>query len=176
MDEIKRIRELRALLEQLSYEYYVLDHPSRSDQEYDRYMQELIALEEKHPEEYDPNSPTQRVGGAVLDGFEKVEHKRMMLSLGNVFNYEELSAFDERVRASESQVRYVVELKIDGLAMSLLYQDGNFVQAVTRGDGNVGEDVTNNIKTIQSIPMHIDLMGEVEVRGEVYMPKASFAV
>ena len=174
MDEIKRIRELRALLEQLYYEYYVLDHPSRSDQEYDRYMQELIALEEKHPEEYDPNSPTQRVGGAVLDGFEKVEHKRMMLSLGNVFNYEELAAFDERVRASESQVRYVVELKIDGLAMSLLYQDGNFVQAVTRGDGNVGEDVTNNIKTIQSIPMHIDLMGEVEVRGEVYMPKASF--
>lgn len=174
MDEIKRIRELRALLEQLSYEYYVLDHPSRSDQEYDRYMQELIALEEKHPEEYDPNSPTQRVGGAVLDGFEKVEHKRMMLSLGNVFNYEELAAFDERVRASESQVRYVVELKIDGLAMSLIYQDGNFVQAVTRGDGNVGEDVTNNIKTIQSIPMHIDLMGEVEVRGEVYMPKASF--
>lgn len=174
MDEIKRIRELRALLEQLSYEYYVLDHPSRSDQEYDRYMQELIALEEKHPEEYDPNSPTQRVGGAVLDGFEKVEHKRMMLSLGNVFNYEELAAFDERVRASESQVRYVVELKIDGLAMSLIYQDGNFVQAVTRGDGNIGEDVTNNIKTIQSIPMHIDLMGEVEVRGEVYMPKASF--
>ena len=174
MDDKKRIQELRQLLEKLSYEYYVLDHPSLSDQEYDRYMQELIALEQQYPESFDPNSPTQRVGGAVLEGFEKVEHKRMMLSLGNVFNYEELAAFDERVRMSEPHVRYVVELKIDGLAMSLLYRDGRFVQAVTRGDGNVGEDVTNNIKTIPSIPMHIDWMGEVEVRGEVYMPKASF--
>ena len=174
MEEIKRIQELRTLLEKLSYEYYVLDHPSLSDQEYDRYMQELIVLEEKHPETYDPNSPTQRVGGSVLEGFEKVEHKRMMLSLGNVFNYEELSAFDERIRSSEEQVRYVVELKIDGLAMSLIYRDGRFVQAVTRGDGTIGEDVTNNIKTIPSIPMHIDWMGEIEVRGEVYMPKASF--
>ncbi len=174
MDEIMRIKELRELLEKLSYEYYVLDHPSRSDQEYDRYMQELTALEAKYPQLYDPNSPTQRVGGAVLEGFEKVEHKRMMLSLGNVFNYEELQAFDERIRGSEPNVSYIVELKIDGLAMSLIYRDGNFSQAVTRGDGTVGEDVTHNIRTIQSIPMHIDLMGEVEIRGEVYMPKASF--
>ena len=174
MEEVKRIEELRTLLEKLSYEYYVLDHPSVSDQEYDRYMQELIALEQKHPECYDANSPTQRVGGAVLEGFEKVEHRRMMLSLGNVFNYEELVAFDERVRALEPDVRYVVELKIDGLAMSLIYRDGRFVQAVTRGDGNVGEDVSANIRTIPSIPMHIDLPGEVEIRGEVFMPKASF--
>lgn len=174
MEEVKRIEELRTLLEKLSYEYYVLDHPSVSDQEYDRYMQELIALEQKHPECYDANSPTQRVGGAVLEGFEKVEHRRMMLSLGNVFNYEELVAFDERVRALEPGVRYVVELKIDGLAMSLIYRDGRFVQAVTRGDGTIGEDVTSNIKTIPSIPMRIDEPGEVEVRGEVYMPKASF--
>ena len=167
MEEVKRIEELRTLLEKLSYEYYVLDHPSVSDQEYDRYMQELIALEQKHPECYDANSPTQRVGGAVLEGFEKVEHRRMMLSLGNVFNYEELVAFDERVRALEPDVRYVVELKIDGLAMSLIYRDGRFVQAVTRGDGTIGEDVTSNIKTIPSIPMRIDEPGEVEVRGEV---------
>ena len=137
MDEINRINALRAELEKLSYEYYVQDKPSRSDQEYDRLMQELIALEEKHPEMADPNSPSQRVGGGVLEGFEKVEHRRMMLSLGNVFNLEELRAFDERVRASEPNVRYVVELKIDGLAMSLIYRDGRFVQAVTRGDGNV---------------------------------------
>ena len=174
MDEINRINALRAELEKLSYEYYVQDKPSRSDQEYDRLMQELIALEEKHPEMADPNSPSQRVGGGVLEGFEKVEHRRMMLSLGNVFNLEELRAFDERVRASEPNVRYVVELKIDGLAMSLIYRDGRFVQAVTRGDGNVGEDVSANIRTIPSIPMHIDLPGEVEIRGEVFMPKASF--
>lgn len=174
MDEINRINALRAELEKLSYEYYVQDKPSRSDQEYDRLMQELIALEEKHPEMADPNSPSQRVGGGVLEGFEKVEHRRMMLSLGNVFNLEELRAFDERVRASEPNVRYVIELKIDGLAMSLIYRDGRFVQAVTRGDGNVGEDVSANIRTIPSIPMHIDLPGEVEIRGEVFMPKASF--
>lgn len=174
MDEIRRIEELRGILETLSYEYYVLDHPSRSDQEYDRYMQELLALEERHPECYDPNSPSQRVGGSVLEGFAKVEHKRMMLSLGNAFNYEDLAAFDERVRSVEPNASYVVELKIDGLAMSLIYRDGRFAQAVTRGDGTVGEDVTNNVRTIASIPMRIDWMGEVEIRGEVYMPKASF--
>lgn len=174
MEAAKRIEELRTLLEKLSYEYYVLDHPSVSDQEYDRYMQELAALEEANPQLYDPNSPTQRVGGAVLEGFEKVEHRRMMLSLGNVFNYEEIAAFDERVRAAQGDVRYVVELKIDGLAMSLHYRDGRFVRAITRGDGNVGEDVSANIKTIPSIPMYVNWMGEAEIRGEVYMPKASF--
>ena len=170
----QRILELRSILDRLAYEYYVLDQPSKSDQEYDRYYQELVALEDEFPQYRDPNSITQRVGGAVLDAFTKVEHKRTMLSLGNAFNLEDLHAFDERVREVVPNARYVVELKIDGLAMSLIYRDGRFVQALTRGDGVVGEDVTHNVKTIPSIPMHIPLQGEVEVRGEVYMPNASF--
>ena len=170
----QRILELRSILDRLAYEYYVLDQPSKSDQEYDRYYQELVALEDEFPQYRDPNSITQRVGGVVLDAFTKVEHKRTMLSLGNAFNLEDLHAFDERVREVVRNARYVVELKIDGLAMSLIYRDGRFVQALTRGDGVVGEDVTHNVKTIPSIPMHIPLQGEVEVRGEVYMPNASF--
>ena len=170
----QRILELRSILDRLAYEYYVLDQPSMSDQEYDRYYQELVALEDEFPQYRDPNSITQRVGGVVLDAFTKVEHKRTMLSLGNAFNLEDLHAFDERVREVVPNARYVVELKIDGLAMSLIYRDGRFVQALTRGDGVVGEDVTHNVKTIPSIPMHISLQGEVEVRGEVYMPNASF--
>lgn len=170
----QRILELRSILDRLAYEYYVLDQPSKSDQEYDRYYQELVALEDEFPQYRDPNSITQRVGGVVLDAFTKVEHKRTMLSLGNAFNLEDLHAFDERVREVVPNARYVVELKIDGLAMSLIYRDGRFVQALTRGDGVVGEDVTHNVKTIPSIPMHIPLQGEVEVRGEVYMPNASF--
>lgn len=170
----QRILELRSILDRLAYEYYVLDQPSKSDQEYDRYYQELVALEYEFPQYRDPNSITQRVGGVVLDAFTKVEHKRTMLSLGNAFNLEDLHAFDERVREVVPNARYVVELKIDGLAMSLIYREGRFVQALTRGDGVVGEDVTHNVKTIPSIPMHIPLQGEVEVRGEVYMPNASF--
>ena len=170
----QRILELRSILDRLAYEYYVLDQPSMSDQEYDRYYQELVALEDEFPQYRDPNSITQRVGGVVLDAFTKVEHKRTMLSLGNAFNLEDLHAFDERVREVVPNARYVVELKIDGLAMSLIYRDWRFVQALTRGDGVVGEDVTHNVKTIPSIPMHIPLQGEVEVRGEVYMPNASF--
>lgn len=170
----QRILELRSILDRLAYEYYVLDQPSKSDQEYDRYYQELVALEDEFPQYRDPNSITQRVGGVVMDAFTKVEHKRTMLSLGNAFNLEDLHAFDERVREVVPNARYVVELKIDGLAMSLIYRDGRFVQALTRGDGVVGEDVTHNVKTIPSIPMHIPLQGEVEVRGEVYMPNASF--
>ena len=170
----QRILELRSILDRLAYEYYVLDQPSKSDQEYDRYYQELVALEDEFPQYRDPNSITQRVGGVVLDAFTKVEHKRTMLSLGNAFNLEDLHAFDERVREVVPNARYVVELKIDGLAMSLIYRDGRFVQALTRGDGVVGEDVTHNVKTIPSISMHIPLQGEVEVRGEVYMPNASF--
>lgn len=169
-----RILELRRILDRLSYEYYVLDKPSISDQEYDRLYQELLALEEAFPQYYDANSPTQRVGGSVLEGFDKVAHKRQMLSLGNAFNKEDLMNFDRRVRQEVPHPRYVVELKIDGLAMSLFYRGGRFAQAVTRGDGEVGEDVTNNVKTIRSIPMEIALPGEVEVRGEVFMPKKSF--
>lgn len=170
----KRILELRAILDRLAYEYYVLDHPTASDQEYDRYMQELMELEKEFPQFFDNTSPSQRVGGVVLEGFSKITHTRMMLSLGNAYNLEDLQAFDQRVRSEVENPEYMVELKIDGLAMSILYRDGRFVQAVTRGDGTVGEDVTNNVKTIKSIPMRIPLQGEAEFRGEVYMPKKSF--
>ena len=172
----QRILELRKILDKFAYEYYVLDQPSVSDQEYDRYYQELVQLEEEYPQYRDPNSITQRVGGIVLDAFIKVTHKSQMLSLGNAFNFEDLKAFDERVRSVISKVQYVVELKMDGLAISLHYHDGRFVQALTRGDGLIGEDVSTNVRTIASIPMHIDMMGDVEVRGEVYMPKKSFEI
>lgn len=174
MNEEKRIEELRKLLERYAIEYYVQDAPSVSDQEYDRLMQELMALEKKHPEMEDPNSPSQRIIGAVLDGFEKVSHATQMLSLGNVFNREEIQDFVHRIQESVSDPEFVVECKYDGLAMALLYDNGRFVRAVTRGDGFVGEDVSNNIRTIGSIPMYIDQQQPVEVRGEVYMPKKSF--
>lgn len=174
MNEENRILFLRKELEKYSIEYYVYDNPSVSDQEYDRLMQELMALEEKHPEMYDANSPSQRIIGQVLQGFEKVRHDSQMLSLGNVFNYEEIEEFVTRIQGSVKDAEFVVECKYDGLAMSLIYENGSFVRAVTRGDGLVGEDVSANIKTIQSIPMHIPERRHVEVRGEVYMPKKSF--
>lgn len=174
MNEENRILFLRGELEKYSIEYYVYDNPSVSDQEYDRLMQELMALEEKHPEMYDANSPSQRIIGQVLEGFEKVRHDSQMLSLGNVFNYEEIEEFVNRIQGSVKDAEFVVECKYDGLAMSLIYENGSFVRAVTRGDGLVGEDVSANIKTIQSIPMHIPERRHVEVRGEVYMPKKSF--
>lgn len=174
MNEENRILFLRRELEKYSIEYYVYDNPSVSDQEYDRLMQELMTLEEKHPEMYDANSPSQRIIGQVLEGFEKVRHDSQMLSLGNVFNYEEIEEFVTRIQGSVKDAEFVVECKYDGLAMSLIYENGSFVRAVTRGDGLVGEDVSANIKTIQSIPMHIPERRHVEVRGEVYMPKKSF--
>ncbi len=174
MDEKLRIKQLREELEKYSIEYYVYDNPSVSDQEYDRLMQELMTLEEKHPEMYDPNSPSQRIIGSVLEGFEKVHHDSQMLSLSNVFNREEIEEFVEKIKTSCSNPEFVVECKYDGLAMSLQYDNGQFVRAVTRGDGIVGEDVSNNVKTILSIPMHIPETRHVEVRGEVYMPKKSF--
>ena len=170
MNEENRILFLRKELEKYSIEYYVYDNPSVSDQEYDRLMQELMALEEKHPEMYDANSPSQRIIGQVLEGFEKVRHDSQMLSLGNVFNYEEIEEFVNRIQGSVKDAEFVVECKYDGLAMSLIYENGSFVRA----DGLVGEDVSANIKTIQSIPMHIPERRHVEVRGEVYMPKKSF--
>lgn len=175
MDVQQRILVLRKQLDTYAYEYYVLDQPSVPDAEYDQAYQELLKLEDTYPQYRDPNSITQRVGGVVLDAFTKVTHKQQMLSLSNAFNLEDLQAFDERVRSIVPKVSYVVELKMDGLAISLHYHDGRFVQAVTRGDGFVGEDVTNNVRTIASIPMHIERMGDVEVRGEVFMPKKSFA-
>lgn len=174
MDEKLRIKQLREALEKYSIEYYVYDNPSVSDQEYDRLMQELMTLEEKYPEMYDSNSPSQRIIGSVLEGFEKVHHDSQMLSLSNVFNREEIEEFVEKIKTSCSNPEFVVECKYDGLAMSLQYDNGQFVRAVTRGDGIVGEDVSNNVKTILSIPMHIPETRHVEVRGEVYMPKKSF--
>lgn len=175
MDETQRIQQLRQEIEKLAKAYYIQDAPLVSDQEYDRLFEELQHLEEKHPELADPNSPTQRIIGSVLPGFEKVTHAQRMLSLNDVFTEEEITAFVERVKEQVPEAEFVVECKYDGLAMSLQYENGAFVRAVTRGDGLVGENVTNNVRTILSIPMHIDEQGPVEVRGEVYMPKASFA-
>ena len=170
----ERIIELRNMLNRFSYEYYALDAPSVTDQEFDQYMQELITLEQSYHEMYDINSPSQRVGGVVVDAFEKVTHKRQMLSLANAYDLEDLQAFDRRVKTSISDVEYVVELKIDGLAMSVEYQNGMFHHALTRGDGIDGENVSANVRTIRSIPLIIDQKEEMEVRGEVYMPKKSF--
>lgn len=172
----ERILELRKLLNQYNYEYHVLDKPTIPDTEYDQLLKELIELEALHPEMYDENSPTLKVGGTVLDSFVKVTHKRPMLSLGNVFNYEELKDFAMKVEREVGPCEYVAECKIDGLAMSIHYENGRFKQAVTRGDGVVGEDVTNNVKTIRSLPMNIPYQKELELRGEVYMPKKSFAI
>jgi len=170
-----RVRELQKLLNQYNYEYHVLDNPSVSDAEYDRLMQELIQLEEQYPEFKTPDSPSQRVGGEVLESFQKVEHKIPMLSLGNAFNEQDLRDFDRRVRqAVGDDVRYTVELKIDGLAVSLRYEKGIFVQGATRGDGTIGEDITENLKTIRSIPLKLKKDWSIEVRGEAYMPKKSF--
>ena len=170
----KRILELREILNQLAKEYYELDAPTVSDQEYDRYMQELIDLESQNPDMFDPTSPSQKVGGQVLEGFEKVAHKTRMISLSNAFNYDDLVSFDEKVRKVVPHATYQVELKMDGLAMSLHYSNGIFRQAITRGDGSVGEDVTSNVKTISSLPMQIDYQGDLEIRGEVIMPKNVF--
>src|SRR5229473_7283982 len=174
----KRISELREGIEKANYEYHVLDQPTISDESYDALMGELQDLESKHPELVTPESPTQRVGAAPSSRFAPVEHARPMLSLSNVFDEAELRAFDQRVRKGlgRDDVAYVCELKIDGLAINLAYQDGVFVQGATRGDGFVGEDVTANLRTIKSIPLSLreKVAGRVDVRGEVYLPKAAF--
>ncbi|MCR4562257.1 MAG: NAD-dependent DNA ligase LigA [Bacilli bacterium] len=174
-DAAKRVEELTALLEKYNYEYYVLNQSSVSDAEFDRLMQELKMLEDAFPALRSKNSPTQRVGGEVQSEFKKIPHKRLMLSLGNVFNEDEMRNWDKTVRKSlhKDVVDYVGEVKIDGLGMSLIYDKGEFQYAVTRGDGVMGEDVTLNVKTIRSIPMHVKEKRPFEVRGEVFMPKSS---
>ena len=174
MDFKKRVKELTDLLEKYNYEYYVLDNPSVSDAEFDRLMQELMLIEEQHPELKSNVSPTQRVGGQVVSEFKKIPHKRMMLSLANAFNEDDLYDFDRKVREATGlkNIKYMAELKIDGLGMSLIYHD-KLLYAVTRGDGVVGEDVTSNVITIHSIPLQINLDADFEIRGEVYMPKKS---
>ncbi len=169
-----RMDELIKLIDKANYEYYTLDKPTITDQEYDRYMGELQALEEKYPELKRDNSPTTRVGGQVIDEFKKVTHEIPMLSLGNVFNEDEIMAFDERVKKVVPNPKYVAELKIDGLSVSLVYEKGKLVRAATRGDGVTGEDITHNARTIKSIPLTIKQPIDIEVRGEIYMSKASF--
>lgn len=170
----ERVQQLHQLLHQYNYEYHVMDNPSVPDAEYDKLLHELIAIEEKHPELKTQDSPTVRVGAAPLSKFEKVEHDTPMLSLGNAFNEEDLLAFDRRVQNEVGAVEYMVELKIDGLAVSLKYVDGKFVQGLTRGDGTTGEDITENLRTIYAIPLAISEPLTFEVRGEAYMPKKSF--
>lgn len=171
----KRVQELTTLLEKYNYEYYVLNQSTVSDQEFDRLMEELKKLEEEFPTLKKKNSPTQRVGGEVQSEFKKIPHKRLMLSLADIFNEDEIRDWDKRIRSilHVDEVEYVGELKIDGLGMSLIYENGEFQYAVTRGDGIMGEDVTANVITIPSIPMHVKELRPFEVRGEVYMPKAS---
>ncbi|OQA79157.1 MAG: DNA ligase [Tenericutes bacterium ADurb.Bin239] len=176
MDYKARILYLRKVLDQYNYEYYVLNSSSISDAEYDSLMQELIALEKDHPELFDKTSPSQRVGGFVASEFNKITHQSMMLSLANAFNNDDLRDFDRRVRSviKKDVIDYVVELKIDGLAISLQYEDGTLSYAATRGDGEIGEDVTSNIITIKSIPLNLKENVSFEVRGEVFMPKKSW--
>lgn len=162
------------ILNKAGYEYYTLDNPSITDQEYDRYMQELVRIEEKHPEWKRKDSPTVRVGGQIIDEFKKVTHELPMLSLGNVFNESDIVAFDERVRKIVSHPKYVCELKIDGLSVSLVYHKGILERGATRGDGVTGEDITHNVKTIKTIPLTLKEPVDIEVRGEIYMSKASF--
>ena len=170
----EKIDEIRNLLEKYNYEYYVLDNPSVTDAEYDRLMQELIMLENEHPEFQSPLSPSQRVGGIVQDKFKEVTHKRIMLSLANAFNEDDLRDFDKKVReiTGLDKVIYMAEMKIDGLGMSLVYH-GNLEYAATRGNGVTGEDVTANVITIKSIPSRISIPDDFEIRGEVFMPKKS---
>lgn len=175
MGNIKsRVNELHDLLNQYGYEYYVQDNPSVPDSEYDKLLRELIDIEEAHPEFKSPDSPTVRVGGEVQSSFEKVNHDTPMLSLGNAFNEQELRRFDQRIREQVGSVEYMCELKIDGLAVSLKYVEGRFVQGLTRGDGTTGEDITENLRTIHAIPLKINEPLSFEVRGEAYMPRSSF--
>ena len=174
MNPKNRIDELIELLNKYNYEYYILDKPSVSDSEYDRLMQELISLEEKYPEYKSPISPTERVGSVVLSNFTKVAHEKPMLSLSNVFNEDEIIKFDERIRKEGYNPEYVCELKIDGLAISLIYKNGILERGLTRGDGKVGEDITHNVKTIKAIPLKLTKNIDIEVRGEIYIDKKEF--
>ncbi|WP_102693855.1 NAD-dependent DNA ligase LigA [Rummeliibacillus pycnus] len=178
MDRIqleKRVAELNQLLHEYGHAYYVLDNPVVPDAVYDQLLHELIALEKENPDLIYPDSPTQRVGGEVLTGFQKVTHQYPMLSLGNTFNESDLNDFDRRVRSViGDNFSYVCELKIDGLAISLRYEDGIFIQGATRGNGTIGEDITENLKTVRSVPLRLKEQVTIEARGECYMPKRSF--
>jgi len=175
-----RIATLRESIRYHEERYYIHSAPEISDEEFDRLVHELEQLEAAHPDLITPDSPTQRVGGRVAEGFSTVEHKVPMLSLDNAYTEEELRAFDERVRRSlglgETNVPYVAEMKIDGLSIALTYEDGRLIRGATRGDGVRGEDVTPNVRTIRAIPLALrgGPAGRIEVRGEVYLSRAAF--
>ncbi|MTI54485.1 NAD-dependent DNA ligase LigA [Geosporobacter ferrireducens] len=172
----EKAADLKEQLEYHNYRYYVLDAPEISDYAYDQMMQQLIALEEQFPGLATPDSPTQRVGGEALSEFQQVVHSVPMLSLDNSYSHEELKEFDKRIRKTiQEEIEYVVEYKIDGLSIALRYEDGRFVQGATRGDGYIGEDVTQNLRTIKSIPLKLKEEIDLEVRGEVYIARDKFA-
>ena len=170
----ERMNELVELLNRYATEYYTSDNPSVSDSEYDRLYRELVELEQAHPEQVLPNSPTHRVGGKILDGFEKYSHQYPLYSLQDAFSREELLAFDARVRKELPNVTYICELKIDGLSISLTYEQGVLVVGATRGDGSIGENITENLKRVKDIPLTLPETLDITVRGECYMPRASF--
>lgn len=170
----KRMDELIEIINKASVEYYVNDNPSITDQEYDDYYRELLNLEEKYPELKKKDSPTIRVGGKVIDKFEKVTHDTPMLSFDDIFNEDEIVLFDERIRKTVPGAVYTLEPKMDGLSGSLLYKNGVLIRAATRGDGLIGEDITHNVKTIKSVPLKLNKPIDIEVRGEIYMSKKSF--
>ena len=170
----ERMKELVELLNRYATEYYTSDNPSVSDSEYDRLYRELVELEKAHPDQVLPESPTHRVGGKILDGFEKYSHQYPLYSLQDAFSREELDAFDARVRKELDDVTYICELKIDGLSISLTYEQGLFVAGATRGDGSIGENITENLKRVKDIPLTLPEKLGITVRGECYMPRASF--
>ncbi len=175
MDYKSEMKSLRDALNEAGYRYYVLDDPAMQDCEYDRLLRRLEELEAEHPEEITPDSPTQRVGGAALESFQQVEHPVPLESLQDVFAPAEVEEFVERMEEALSSVSYSVEPKVDGLSVALEYRAGVFVQGATRGDGRVGEDVTENLRTIKSIPMTLpEKLPRLIVRGEVFMPKNVF--
>ena len=175
MDKIKnRMNELIEIINKAIYEYYILDNPTLTDQEYDDAYTELQRLEKEYPELKREDSPTNRVGGEAVDSFKKVNHKTPMLSFDDIFNEEEIEDFDERIRKQVPSACYTLEPKMDGLSGSLIYEKGVLVRAATRGDGVTGEDITLNVKTIKSVPLRLTKDIDIEVRGEIYMSKASF--
>lgn len=169
----ERVEELTKILEDANYAYYVLDNPTITDQEYDKYLRELIDIEEKHPELKSEHSPTNHVGGMAIDKFAKIRHEKPMLSLPDVFNEEEIEDFVTKIEETHLSPSYVCEQKFDGLGVSLVYKKGVLISAATRGDGVTGEDITHNVKTIKSIPLRLKRPIDIEVRGEIIMPKKS---
>ena len=170
----QRIDELIKIINKASKEYYTNDNPTITDQEYDDYYHELEKLEQQYPELIREDSPTKRVGGKIIDEFKKVSHEIPMMSLGDIFSEDEIFEFDQRIKKTIPNPTYVCELKIDGLSVSLLYENGKLIRGATRGNGIVGEDITHNVETIKSIPLIINDKRRIEVRGEIYMPKKSF--